>query len=774
MATLNPTLSGGIGFEQAVEQPSALAGVANLANVFVSATRPVKQERPTESMLKEQALRPFAERVAQLRNSDLTDAQFTREFRRLHREQLVQTPQYRPDLAGIASDYGVTDEVLEVPVEDSFASMMNDYASSTEGQSDLLRSVTLNDDGSLDEEATNTKFRQFAAENLAERAHIERSNRELTAVQNDNALWKARSEQSIQSFSSQWTVKSQGIADSLVKSALAGQIEVDTPEEQLAYLRNARRVLVDEYRSKAQAAGVHPEVYRSALEEAVSPIDNLINTMVSMAGDTETVLSAFRNAKALEAETMLYEALGPLSQNSEFMRQAFVTLGVQLYNQETFKTTLQGLVQMSNEGARDGLSLLPNLPSDPGAAVTTEVVDPSVVDQMVQNQRNDSSYLSTRLDTAITLLDTANDVTNPKIQQEIFRDFGNIVAASEAADRPLSEEYLSRIFGPKNVRKLTDIANSSGTTGTDLKSAIAYFSAKQITRNRAVLDRNIALVAGYTVIHGREKTYLYNAQGEEVSGRTYVAGGGNSQLEAIFRSVKNINIIKSAANRVGISEFVTQDNPDVPGPAAGPEAIQEYLDSIGVNSGGNSAGGTGVAPRMLELIDRTEGGADYNTLFEFSNREGREFSGTKVSEMTIGELEQFADGPYGEWSKGRLGYKATPMGRYQFVGDTLTAVADRMGLSNNTVFTPEVQDAMFHFYAKERLATATTPAQKRKVLREGWEGFKKVSDRELDLAIAEFEGTEPPSYVDLQRDSRNMQTAPGISLPPRARGRHQH
>ena len=183
------------------------------------------------------------------------------------------------------------------------------------------------------------------------------------------------------------------------------------------------------------------------------------------------------------------------------------------------------------------------------------------------------------------------------------------------------------------------------------------------------------------------------------------------------------------------------------------------------------AGGDMVesAPTMMAILDRTEGGGDYNTLFGFSNREGKRFADVKVSEMSIGELKAFADGEYGEWSKSQLGYKATPMGRYQFVGTTLGAVAERMGLPENTVFTPAVQDAMFHFYASERLAKASSVEGKRAILREGWEGFKKVSDKELDRAIAEFEGTAPPTYEELQKDPSNVQTAPTMSLTPRAR-----
>lgn len=139
------------------------------------------------------------------------------------------------------------------------------------------------------------------------------------------------------------------------------------------------------------------------------------------------------------------------------------------------------------------------------------------------------------------------------------------------------------------------------------------------------------------------------------------------------------------------------------------------------------------------LLDRFEGGGDYNALFGFANREGGPFSGVKVSEKTIGELKSFADGEYADYSRNQLGYKATPMGRYQFVGTTLASVAQRMGLSDDTVFTPEVQDQMFVFHAKE-VMDGKSPVGKRAALRGTWEGLQNASDAELDQMISEIEG----------------------------------
>lgn len=149
---------------------------------------------------------------------------------------------------------------------------------------------------------------------------------------------------------------------------------------------------------------------------------------------------------------------------------------------------------------------------------------------------------------------------------------------------------------------------------------------------------------------------------------------------------------------------------------------------------------TSTAPASVtsSLLDKFEGGGDYNALLGFANREGGPLASTKVSEMTIGQLKDFANGAYESYATKLIGYKATPMGRYQFVGTTLADVASRMGLPDDTVFSPEVQDKMFTFLAKEVIA-GKEAAGKRGALRSTWEGLRKATDAELDTMIAEIE-----------------------------------
>lgn len=155
---------------------------------------------------------------------------------------------------------------------------------------------------------------------------------------------------------------------------------------------------------------------------------------------------------------------------------------------------------------------------------------------------------------------------------------------------------------------------------------------------------------------------------------------------------------------------------------------------------GNVQASRGAPNSLLDIIDRTESGGDYDALFGFSNRSGP-FSNIRVTDMTIDQVVEFSrpSGAYGQWVKGQVGRVATPMGRYQIVGTTLRNAVDEMGLDRNTRFTPEVQDQIASHLARRRLQSASTMEGKMRALRAEWEGFKHVSDAQLMEAIRGFE-----------------------------------
>lgn len=143
---------------------------------------------------------------------------------------------------------------------------------------------------------------------------------------------------------------------------------------------------------------------------------------------------------------------------------------------------------------------------------------------------------------------------------------------------------------------------------------------------------------------------------------------------------------------------------------------------------------------LLGLVDQTEGGGDYSTLFGHSQREGGPFAGVDVARMTIGQALEFADpsGPYAQWVLSQVGRVATPMGRFQIVGSTLRSAVEGMGLALSTPFNAQTQGAIAGYLARQRLQGASTPEAQRAALRNEWEGFRRVPDDVLQAAIDEF------------------------------------
>jgi len=767
MATLDPKLNSGIGYEQPVATPSALGAISGLASTFVRAA-PASQG-PSAADLKSAALDPFAKRIFDLKNSNLSDAQFKRTANSLVRQAIAVNPEYTPDYLKITREgYGVTEEVLETPPEDVLTAGRNAYAESIEGQSDMRRAVTLDKEGYLDDEATQSKFAEYYADSISEKAAIERSSRKLQASQNDLNQWKTDSELSMNSFTPRWTKKSQDVVDSLITQALSGAEVVDTPEEQLAYLRQAKRALTDEYRAKAQAAGIHPDVYSAQLGEAVAPIENLLATAIATGEDSELMLNAFTNANRLQAEKALHDALGVWSGSPEFVKQAMSTLGSQLYDADTFKKVVNSLTEDANSGRTSGLNFLPNIPSTPKAASTApSVVDDTALSDMRRKSAEDKGYVDDTLTSASSEIKTYKDLATDYEREGVFRAFSKAVAVSEVSSAPLGNAYLHELL-TNNIRTYSTIVQGNDEVAVDLKNSLAYFSSKQIGRNQAIISNSLSFMKGYGVkMVGSRLVLTYQGVGQGKPSN--LSGLGKDQAD-LYRSIENINIINSAMSRMKELEEVTTDvtNGKLM-PDTGQEGdIQRYLDSIQGGDGDGPQGGTGT-DRLVSLIDRTEGGGDYDTLFSFSNRAGKTFEGVNVSTMTLGELSDFSQGVYADWSKQKLGKVATPMGKYQIVGTTLRQLQKEMGLPNNIVFTASVQDAMFHHLARKAVSGKSSASAKRSALRGTWEGFKSISDKELDLAISEFEGSTPPTLEVIQADRANTQLAPVDTNRPVAR-----
>jgi hypothetical protein len=95
------------------------------------------------------------------------------------------------------------------------------------------------------------------------------------------------------------------------------------------------------------------------------------------------------------------------------------------------------------------------------------------------------------------------------------------------------------------------------------------------------------------------------------------------------------------------------------------------------------------------------GGGEYSALFDQVQGEPGKPNRTDITDMTLDEIIEFSDpkGPYAQWvaktrNDGRTGQPAGPMGFYQIINSNLPTLKDRLGLTGEEKFTPELQDRL--------------------------------------------------------------------------------
>ena len=101
---------------------------------------------------------------------------------------------------------------------------------------------------------------------------------------------------------------------------------------------------------------------------------------------------------------------------------------------------------------------------------------------------------------------------------------------------------------------------------------------------------------------------------------------------------------------------------------------------------------------LKRMVFPGESGGDYNALFGYAHRPGKQFAGVNLTDMTVDQALQFSDpsGAYGQYvlrnrPDPEMGV-ATPMGAWQVVGKTLAAAKSGLGLTGSERMTPDLQD----------------------------------------------------------------------------------
>lgn len=345
-------------------------------------------------------------------------------------------------------------------------------------------------------------------------------------------------------------------------------------------------------------------------------------------------------------------------------------------------------------------------------------------------------------------------------------------ATGKFAVNPDAETFINRRYGERTGKRVLDTVELYYNGDYE-----ALLKDKGARLFKASMPRQGAAYAGITYLYYRGD----RGQKEEDARVAYEAMQGyfsEKPPEASVKLGESLQFLDTQKKAL-MGSIEGQVQQQLPGDERG-SSLSDKLTNIQFTRGELPAEAPSGVPAeranynegalgLVQLIDRTEGGANYDTLFGFSNNKGP-FAGTQVSNMTLAEAIQFSDpkGAYGQWVKGEVGRVATPMGRYQIVGSTLKAAVEEMGLDPNLPFSPQIQDAIFTHLAAKRLSSATTQEEKRAGLRAEWEGFKNVSDEELDMAIAAFESGVPMDFGGISITS-NPAAATSASARPAAR-----
>jgi len=137
---------------------------------------------------------------------------------------------------------------------------------------------------------------------------------------------------------------------------------------------------------------------------------------------------------------------------------------------------------------------------------------------------------------------------------------------------------------------------------------------------------------------------------------------------------------------------------------------------------------------------------NYKTLFGNAEEKKTPFKDVDITTMPMKDIFSLVE-LNGKFHKFNLskGEDTTAIGKYQMVGNTLRDLKDRnvlkeLGIDDNTLFNENTQDKIAVHLAERRVRQKFSMTEARKEMRNEWEGFKKLSDKELNAIINEVRG----------------------------------
>jgi len=724
MAIFEP-LKADVAPRQAVEQPSAIGAVADLLKGSGFFSAPKEPRQPTKDEAYQGAWNSFLENQSRVLQPG--DPGYGQWLRTTAPRFVAQNPQYATETKALLETQGVSFAVDEsAAVEDAQSQARIDFLSSDIGRAAdyNARIAATDENGLFNEGVYKAEVEKAYANNVMMNANLADLKRQAEGQTNAKTVadsyWNAGRGAAQQFVSAQVNA----IGD-LINDIKDGSAEV-TPEMAATlgvapgkvttanfdvYLQKYRATLAQKTLAFTQQAllasgEVDPNLLMSNIpgkayiDEILAPVDAILavgNNFDSAAEVTKSMMD--QDTQAIYSD---------LRKNDPALYAALVTTSVlpPELGSEVFR--------VFSEAGTDGFSRAAKRFS---AEITADLPTAEVVTRIEDLPKAEAE---TQASAAAAVLSGGTAKDNV-VKNSVVTLFSGNNRANSA--RPLGLETFQALS--KNATSI----NMQTSSDPEFKN---YFVDETVSDVNKTFKEFTAILKGDSTLK-----FAVDANG-------MVSIQPNSaNIRGGFMDIATQTKIDSLMNSgVGKDFFGKLKELDKLGPV-GQEIKKTFLDINGLNMVDEQAAAAtteGTAGSVTaQLLDKFEGGGDYNALFGFANRQGGQFEGTNVSQMTIGELKAFSDGEYADYSRKQLGYKATPMGRYQFVGSTLAAVASRMGLPDDTVFSPEVQDQMFVFHAKE-VMDGKSPQGKRAALRGTWEGLRNASDTELDQMISEIEG----------------------------------
>jgi len=137
---------------------------------------------------------------------------------------------------------------------------------------------------------------------------------------------------------------------------------------------------------------------------------------------------------------------------------------------------------------------------------------------------------------------------------------------------------------------------------------------------------------------------------------------------------------------------------------------------------------------------------NYKTLFDNAEEKKTPFKDVDITTMPMKDIFSLVE-LNGKFHKFNLskGEDTTAIGKYQMVGKTLRDLKNRnvlkeLGIDDDTLFNENTQDKIAVHLAERRVRQKFSMTEARKEMRNEWEGFKKLSDKELNTIINEVRG----------------------------------